>query len=189
MVYRFRRIVLVLWLALVVGALYLYFFHPATLKGMFDNLVAQPKMLSGSIFFVIFCVRGFTLVPSAYFVIAAIPIIPPVPLFFLALAGIVISAASIYYFSEAMALDEFIERNHKEGVAKFKNALQRYELPIIIGWSFLPLLPTDVICYICGTLKVDFKRFLLGILIGEGSICTLYIFLGDSVLRYFAIRP
>ena len=189
MIHRFRRVVLAVWLVVVVGALYLYFFDPGTLQRMFADLVAQPKMLSGAIFFVIFCVRGFTLIPSAYFVIAAIPILPPIPLFFLALAGIVVSAASLYVFSEAMALDEFIERNHKAGVRKFKDALQRYELPIIIGWSFLPLLPTDVICYICGTLKVDFKKFLLGILIGEGSICTVYIFLGDTALRYLKIRP
>jgi len=189
MIHKFRRIVLAVWLAVVAGALYLYFSNPALLKMLFADLVAQPKTLSGAIFFAIFCVRGFTLIPSAYFVIAAIPILPPWPLFLLALGGIMISAGSIYLFSEALALDEFFERKHKVGIQKLKAALDRYELPIIIAWSALPLVPTDVICYVCGALKVDFKKFLLGILIGEGGICAVYIFVGDSVLRYLAIRP
>ena len=188
MIHRFRRIILAAWLALIAGALYLYVFDPKTLKGMLAALQSQPKMLAGAVFFIIFCVRGFTLIPSAYFVIAAIPILPPLPLFLLALGGILISSASIFLFSEAMALDEFLERNHKAGIEKVKQALQRYQLPIIVGWSFLPLVPTDVICYVCGTLKVNFKKFLLGILIGEGAICAIYIFLGDRVLRFFSIR-
>ena len=189
MIHRLRRIVLVVWLSIVAGALYLFLFDPATLKAILANLLAQPKMVSGAVFFAIFCVRGFTLIPSAYFVIAAIPILPPWPLFLLALGGIMISAGSIYLFSEALALDEFFERKHKAGIQKLKAALDRYELPIIIAWSALPLVPTDVICYVCGALKVDFKKFLLGILIGEGGICAVYIFVGDSVLRYLAIRP
>ena len=189
MVHRFRRIFLIVWLSVVAVALYLFLFDRALLQEMFANLVAQPKMLSGAIFFAIFCVRGFTLIPASYFVFAAIPILPPVPLFLLTLGGILVSSASIYLFSEAMSLDEYFERNHKAAIDKVKKAMQRYELPIIIGWSFLFVMPTDVICYVCGTLKVDFKKFLLGILIGEGGVCAIYIFLGDSLLRFLNIRP
>jgi uncharacterized membrane protein YdjX (TVP38/TMEM64 family) len=66
--------------------------------------------------------------------------------------------------------------------------LERYELPIIIGWSFFPLVPTDLICYVCGTLRVNFWKCLLGVTIGESAICAAYIFLGDFALRYFQWR-
>jgi uncharacterized membrane protein YdjX (TVP38/TMEM64 family) len=62
--------------------------------------------------------------------------------------------------------------------------LQRHELPVIIGWSFFPLAPTDLICYVCGGLRVNFPKFLLGVLIGEGTICAIYIFLGGEALRW-----
>jgi hypothetical protein len=31
-------------------------------------------------------------------------------------------------------------------------------------------------------------RFTFGVLIGEGTICGIYIFLGDAVLRVFHLR-
>jgi uncharacterized membrane protein YdjX (TVP38/TMEM64 family) len=55
-------------------------------------------------------------------------------------------------------------------------------MPIMIGWSFFPLLPTDVICYVCGALEIDYKKFLIGVAIGEGTICGMYIYLGGRVL-------
>jgi uncharacterized membrane protein YdjX (TVP38/TMEM64 family) len=186
MIQQFRRFILVAWLAVLAGALYLYIFDRAVLQGLLAAALAQPKILAGFLYLAISCVRGFTLIPSAYLMIAAIPILPPAPLFLLTLVGVMVSSASIYLFSEAMRLDEYFEGSHKAAIAKVRGALQRHEMPIIIGWSFLPLTPTDVICYVCGTLKVDFKKFLLGILIGEGSICAVYIFLGSSVLRYLA---
>ncbi|MEO8097834.1 MAG: VTT domain-containing protein [Acidobacteriota bacterium] len=185
---RFRQILLWAWVGVIVGALYLYFFDSATLQAIFATVLAQPKPLAGAIFFLILCFRGFTLIPAGYLVIAAIPVLPAIPLFFLTLAGVMVSSASIYLFSEVMRLDEYFERKHKRGIEKVRGALQRYEMPIIIAWSFLPLVPTDVICYVCGTLKVNFKKFLLGILIGEGAICAVYIFAGDTLLRFFSLR-
>ena len=64
-------------------------------------------------------------------------------------------------------------------------ALEKNELPIIIAWSAFPLLPTDLICYICGTLEVGLKKMLLGVLIGEGITCAVYIFFGHQLLNYF----
>jgi len=57
-------------------------------------------------------------------------------------------------------------------------------LPIVIGWSFFPLAPTDLICYVCGSLGVGVPKMLLGILVGEGIICALYIFLGRQLLSF-----
>ena len=58
--------------------------------------------------------------------------------------------------------------------------MTRRELPIVIAWSFFPIAPTDLVCYVCGALKVDLKKCLLGVTIGEGAICAIYIFLGGQ---------
>jgi len=189
MIEKFRRILLFAWLAVLALALYLYVFDRAVLQAALASMLAQPKMVAGALYLAVSCVRGFTLIPSAYLMIAAIPILPATPLFLLTLVGVAVSASSIYLFSEIMHLDQYFERNHKAAIAKVKDAIQRHEMPIIIAWSFLPLTPTDVICYVCGTLRVDFKKFLLALLIGEGSICAVYIYIGESVLRYLAIGP
>ena len=183
-----RRIVLLVWALLIAGGLYFYFTQPEALSRVLTGSVVRSTVLAGAVYFVLFCIRGFTLIPSSYFLIAAIPILPPTTLFGLTLAGILVSSASIYYFSKHLGLDEYIERRHKAGVDKVKAAMQRWQMPIIIGWSFFPPVPTDVICYVCGILRVNFWKFLVGILIGEGAICAVYIFVGDSVLRYFSFR-
>jgi uncharacterized membrane protein YdjX (TVP38/TMEM64 family) len=87
-----------------------------------------------------------------------------------------------------MRLKEVFERRHAHRVGQLRAALARYELPIIIGWSFFPLAPTDLIVYVCGVLRVDFRKCLLGVTIGEGAICAIYIFLGDYFLRVLELR-
>ena len=100
----------------------------------------------------------------------------------LTLPCIAISSSICYWFAEAIHMDEVFERKYPAQIRKLKNALQRYQLPIIIGWSFFLFLPTDLICYVCGSLRINFKRFLFGIVVGEGTVYAIYIFLGAWVL-------
>lgn len=134
-------------------------------------------------YFLIGCVRGFTLIPSTSLVLLAIPIFPPVPLFLLTLAGILISSTSIYYFSESLHLDDVFERKHKVKVEKLKNILQGNSMLIVFTWSLFPLVPTDIICYVCGILRIDFPKFIVAVFLGEGAICGFYIFLGSYVMQ------
>jgi uncharacterized membrane protein YdjX (TVP38/TMEM64 family) len=133
-------------------------------------------------------VRGFTLVPSTTLVLAALPFVAPGPLLALTLVGIMLSSTSIYYFSAALRIDERVAKKHPEKIARLTALVNRYEMPIIIGWSFFPLAPTDLICYVCGVLRVRFWKFLLGVTLGEGAICAIYIYGGDQILRWVGIK-
>lgn len=133
-------------------------------------------------------VRGFTLIPSTTLVVAAVAFFPPGPLFVVTLIGIALSSSSIYFFSSALRLDERLARHHPERISRITDLINRHELPIIIGWSFFPLAPTDLICYVCGVLRVRFWRFLVGVTIGEGAICAIYIYGGDQILRWGGFR-
>jgi uncharacterized membrane protein YdjX (TVP38/TMEM64 family) len=133
-------------------------------------------------------VRGFTLVPSTTLVLAAVPFMAPGPLLACTLIGIMLSSASIYYFSAALRIDERVAKKHPEKIARLTDLVNRYEMPIIIGWSFFPLVPTDLICYVCGVLRVRFWKFLIGVTIGEGAICAIYIYGGDQLFRWVGFR-
>lgn len=148
---------------------------------------AGPAAVYGA-YLALGAVRGFTLVPSTTLVLAAVPFLPPGPLLALTLAGIMISSTSIYYCAAALRLDERLARKHPEKVARLTDLINRYELPIIIGWSFFPLVPTDLICYVCGVLRVRFWTFLLGVTLGEGAICAVYIYGGDQLLRWAGVK-
>jgi uncharacterized membrane protein YdjX (TVP38/TMEM64 family) len=68
------------------------------------------------------------------------------------------------------------ESRYPEETRKVKGALKRKELPIIAGWSFFPVVPTDLIIYVASTLKIPLWKCLLGVLIGEGTLNAFYIF-------------
>ena len=183
-----RRAAVVVWLAILGSCLYLYFFQRAVVDAHLRGAFSASVAVSYAVYLLLGAVRGFTLLPSTTLVLAAVPFFQPWPLLGLTLAGIVISSASIYFFSELLHLDELVARKHPQRVVRIKAALERYEMPIIIGWSFFPLAPTDLIVYVCGVLRVDVKKCLLGVLIGEGTICAIYIFGGDALLRALHLR-
>ncbi len=186
---RLRGILIALWLVLIIGASYLFFFHREALQRELQN-AESVSMLAGALVYLFFgCIRGFTLIPSTTLLVFALPFFPPTRLFLLTLLGILVSSASIYWFSEALHLEELVARRHQRKVDGLKAALEKYELPVIIGWSFFPLAPTDVIVYVCGVLRVNFGKCLLGVGIGEGAICAIYVFLGDQTLRMLLFRP
>lgn len=172
------------WLLFISVALYLYFFQTA----FFEKLLLGASRLSiyygYALFLLLGFLRGFTLIPVTSLIILGLLFFDPLPLFILTIVGIIVSSTCVYYFSEFLRLDELFEQKHSRRITDVRSALQKHELPIIIVWSALPFLPTDVICYVCGTLRVNFTKFILGILIGEGVTSAIYIFFGHYLLLY-----
>lgn len=185
---RVRGALLTVWLAVMSAALYLFFFKREMIQQELQQAASMSMVFAGLVYLFFASVRGFTLIPATTLIVAAVPFFPPTPLFVLTLMGILISSASVYLFAEALNLEEVLARKHQRRVDRLKGALQKYQLPVIIGWSFFPLAPTDVICYVCGVLEVDFRKCLLGVVIGEGIICAIYIFLGDYALRSLGLK-
>ena len=178
-----RRLLVCAWLAIVSTGVFLFVFRRDALGETLGHVSSISFLAAAGVYLAFGCLRGFTLIPSTTLVLLAVPVFPPVPLFALTLAGILISSTSIYFFTEALHLDEVLASLHEERLARLKTAMARYELPVIVGWSFFPLAPTDLMCYACGVFGVRFWKCLVGVAIGEGAICGIYIFLGDSLLR------
>jgi len=177
-----KRLRLILWIAFAATLLYLYYAHTGEWGDEFRGLAASSTVLGYGLYLLLGSVRGFTLIPCTNLVLLAIPLFPPVPLFALTLLGIAISSASIYVFAESLHLAEYFEAKYPEKVARVRAALARHPTTIVAAWSFLPVAPTDLICYVCGAMKIPFGRFTLGVVIGEGAICAAYIFAGRALL-------
>jgi uncharacterized membrane protein YdjX (TVP38/TMEM64 family) len=185
-----RRAALTAWCLAVSAGVSVYLYRPVALQDALGKLSGLPIFFVGTLYLALGCMRGFTLVPATYLVLAGMLVLPPVPLFVLTLGGIIVSSAAVYYFAEAMRLDQFFERRYAPQVSRLRAVLRRRELPIVIAWSFFPLAPTDLVCYVCGALRVDLRKCLLGVAVGEGAICGLYIFLGRQLgawLRSFLL--
>ncbi len=177
-----RRLRLAIWVAFAAAFGFLYWRYSGVWGTQIGGLAQSSLLVAYVIYIVLGAVRGFALIPVTNLVVLAIPIFPPMPLFVLTLVGILISSASIYAFAGSLRLAEYFERKHAEKTARVRAALQRSPTTIVTAWSFLPVVPTDLICYVCGVMKISFARFITGVLIGEGAICAIYIFAGSSLL-------
>jgi uncharacterized membrane protein YdjX (TVP38/TMEM64 family) len=178
-----RYAFLAIWLSVVAGALYLYFFERAFIETELADAMSVGGLIAAGIYLVLGAVRAFTLIPATLMIVVGLPFFRPWPLFIMTVVGILITSALFYWFSEALQFNEEFERKHPKQIEKMRTALQKHQLPIIIGWSFFPLLPTDLICYVCGALKINFTKTMIGVGVGEGAICFIYIFFGDWMIR------
>lgn len=175
----------VVWLGGAAVALYLVFFHRGFIVGRLEAATARSLIAGGAVYLLLGCLRGFTLIPATSLVLVGIVFFPPWPLLLLTLAGILVSSASIYYFSEALHIEELLKARHAQQLDRLRGLLDRYGLPVIVLWAFFPFAPTDLICYLAGVLRIRVALCLLGVLIGEGAICAIYITLGHSLLTTY----
>jgi len=181
---KLRYSLFAVWVVVAIGALYLYFFKRGAVQAEMRDALSASFWIACSTYLLIGAFRAFTLGPATFPLLIAIPFFDPWVMLALTLPCIAISSSICYWFAEALHMDEVFERKYPKQIGKLKDLLSRYELPIIIGWSFFLFLPTDVLCYVCGSLKINFKKFLLGIMIGEGTVYAIYIFFGDWLLRH-----
>ena len=174
----------IVWLVFLAGTLYLYFFHSYFFQNQLEQIVHTSIYSAYAVLLLLGSVRGFSLIPVTSLIVVGLLFSPPLPLYVITLVGVLISSASVYYFFRFLDLDTLFEEKYGKQIGRIKRALEKNELPIIIGWSAFPFFPTDLICYVCGTLEIDIKKLLLGILIGEGITSGLYIFFGRYVIDY-----
>ncbi len=180
---RLRAGLVALWVMAVTAGLYTFIFHRTWIETSLSDAASTSAIVVATVYLIFGCLRGFTLIPSTSLVLAAVPFVPPGRLFVLTLAGIVVSAASLYWFAGALQIDAILRRRHAARIDAVERLLRRHGFPVIVGWSFFPLVPTDLICWVCGALRTGAATCLAGVAIGEGGICAVYIVLGHSLLR------
>ena len=183
-----RWLLVGVWIAGAGAALYMYFFQRESLEDLLDSATTASLVTGGAVYLVLGCLRGFTLIPATSLVLLGIMFFKPWPLFVLTLTGILASSTCVYYFAEALHLDEVLRSKHERRMQQLQALLGRYGLPILIGWSFFPLLPTDAVVYVAGVVRMRLAKVLLGVAIGEGAICAIYIFLGDWLVTGLGLR-
>jgi uncharacterized membrane protein YdjX (TVP38/TMEM64 family) len=182
-----RLILLGLWVAVILTAVALYLSRPTEFTAA--NIAAFIHSFENGILIVylaISALRGFTLLPSTPLVLAGTLLYPDQPWLVLAISisGILISSSLIYFFSDALGFTHYFETRKPAAVATVRRRLEHpWGLAFISLWAFFPLVPTDAVCYVAGSTKVRFHKFLLAVLGGELVLCSLYIFTGSSILR------
>ena len=174
---------LYVWLALIASSLSLFFFMPELFEPQSIRQFFTDNLFSGLlVYFIISTVRGFTLIPLTPIVLAGVLVFPPWPLFLVNQAGVYTSSAILYCMTRYMRFDNFFFTHYPQQVEKLILLLRKRELQVISLWGFAPFIPTDMIICICSVLRISVFKTLLGVSIGEGIICAVYIFGGSAGL-------
>lgn len=137
--------------------------EPKNLLGFFQSFGSLELI----VYILASFVRGLILLPSLPLVLVGILFFPDNPhlVFAISMIGIVFSGILIYRFSDVMGFDEmFAEHTHSKKVTQ---VIEKYGFYAILLWSFAPIVPTDLICYVAGTVRYHFWRFVLALTMGE----------------------
>ena len=182
---RIRQIALALWVLLMLTLTGVYAMNPEWLEPAVVLTAlrqsGQPVLLG---YVVLSILRPFTLIPSTVLIVVGVLLFPNQPQFVMvsSLAGIVASAALVYYFFEFLGLGEFFERKHANRVRWLEKQMEQKGFWIVLAWSAFPFVPTDAICYVAGTLRMRFWKFACGVALGELPIVGFYVMAGGMVL-------
>ena len=142
---------------------------------------------SGLVYALVSIVRGFFLIPSTPFIFAGVLLFPTKPDWVLALSvlGVGSSATLVYFFSAHMGWDRFFRDKNPAQLAQLKARLEsKYGLAFIALWSFFPAIPTDLICYVAGVVRIRYQYFIAALLLGELPLIAAYVYGGSSIFTY-----
>ena len=173
------------WLCLVAIVLVSLLIFPDWLsRDSISELLNNFGTMALIVYIVLSLTRSLLMIPCTPFVLAGAISFPQWPLivFVISFTGIVLGAFLVYSFPSFGNYDEFLEGKYPGKIAALKEKMQgKYAFAIVAGWSFFPLVPTDVICYVAGIAKMSFKKMVMALLIGEIPLVTTYIFLGVEI--------
>ena len=184
-----KKIVYGIWIVAVVFFGFLFIFKNQYFDTEFLSAWMQQygdKVLI--IYIAISFIRGFFLIPSTPFVLLGIVLYPTQPLLVLAvsMSGVVFSATLLYFYSDNIGFSDYLEAKYPKQSQWMQEKLGgKYRLAFIYGWSIFPPVPTDLICYVAGILKVKYWVMILGVFLGELTLNTIYVSIGPSVVEFF----
>jgi hypothetical protein len=102
----------------------------------------------------------------------------------IALTGIVISSSLIYFCSEMLGFAEYFENKKPKTVHRIRQRLEQPAgLLFVALWAFFPFVPTDAVCYVAGTTKMNFMKFIFAVFVGELVLCSIYVFSGGFLVQ------
>jgi uncharacterized membrane protein YdjX (TVP38/TMEM64 family) len=180
-----------LWLLLVAGVLCLLLIFPdwlsrESIAGFIEGLGAMALL----VYILLSLSRALLMFPCTPFVLAGGIVFPEQLLlvWLISLAGVVAGAYLVYSFPSFGSYDEYLEGKYPDKIGILKERLHGpWSFWIIAGWSFFPLVPTDLICYVSGMVKLRFRRLLTALMAGEVPLVTAYVFLGAGIGNWLRV--
>lgn len=176
---RKKEILKWLWISIIAITVIAYILNPSFFSN--NTIAAFITKFSGyawSIYFLIHILRGFVLLPSTPLIFAGIILFPNdlIWVLIVSLIGILASSLLIFYCSDKLGFSKLFKSKTSKLKVIEEKLSGKHSFYYILGWAFLPIVPTDLICYVSGALKVKLPIFISSIFLGELVLCSIYIF-------------
>jgi uncharacterized membrane protein YdjX (TVP38/TMEM64 family) len=185
MLHRFRKNILMAWVVFVITCITIFFLKREWFS---PELIAKYLLQFGTInALILYCflsiIRGFSLLPSTVLVLVGTFLFPSnlKEVFIISLLGVLVSATLVFFFSEMLGLDIHFEEKYPKKIAWLKEQTNEKGLFVVIAWAMFPFVPTDLICYVAGALRMKYPKFILGVAIGETPIIASLIYWGKEI--------
>ena len=184
-----RKVAIGIWLTVIFCGLIAFFLSPDSFSPESVAAVLQKHQNTAFLIYLLISIaRGFTLLPSTPLVLAGTILYPDSPFTVLAISifGIIVSSSLIYWFSDLLGFDDYFRSKKPHHVGRIRDRLEHpLGLGFVAVWAFFPLVPTDAVCYVAGTIGMHFAKFISAVFIGELILCCFYVFGGGHVLSAF----
>jgi len=172
-------------LALILIAITLFILYPESFTA--ENLKEVLNDNSSLIlvaFVVLSCIRAVFFLPSTLFVLMGTVLYPDEPIFVLVISmiGILIGASLVYKAASLLTPEQLLSGKNLTRLEGVHNKMEKYGFSIVLLWSFFPAVPTDLICYVAGTIKMSFWKFIFAVFLGELILVSIYIWTGKGII-------
>ncbi len=97
--------------------------------------------------------------------------------------GILLGASMIYYAGKLFTAEDFFSEKHQKKLPLIKDKINAHGFWIVLAWSFFPLVPTDLVCYISGATRMKYLKFILAVFLGELVLVSTYLYAGKSLFE------
>lgn len=178
----FAKSLTYLWLGLLLCVAIYWLADPSRFsQGAFEAAITAWGPWAFGAFAFLATVRGALLVPSTPVILAGGVLFPDRLLFvfLVSMAGIITSAALLYRFPGFAGYDSRLQARYPEKLEALQVHLRKPRAQwFVAAWAFFPAVPTDLICYAAGLVRMPFNRMMFGIIVGEVPLVAAYVFLG-----------
>ena len=183
---QFKKYLRWTWIVLILIAVTLFLIYPNSFTAeSLKTILNDNSSLILLAFIVLSCIRALFFLPSTLFVLMGTVLYPDEPVFVLivSMIGILIGASLVYKAASILTPEQLFRGRNLTRMEGVRSKMEKYGFSIVLLWSFFPAVPTDLICYVAGTIKMSFWKFILAVFLGEIILVSIYIWSGKSIIE------
>lgn len=185
---QIKKVINYLWISTVLFVLIYVLLHPTAFNAeQLSSFLRKFDHWVWLVYIIISFLRGIFLFPSTPFVFAGAILFPDklILVGIVSILGILFSATLLYYFADAIGFGDYLSQKYPQKIEKARIQLNKPQGKwFVAAWAWFPFVPTDIICYVAGLVKMKYPIMITGIFLGETILVSLYLYLGKDILSF-----